>query len=164
MNLHKKIFDILDKCFVFVEDVSRILALAFQGKKNVIIFGPGGHAKSEMVTEALRGLGWENDSFTQFFGEGMDEARLFGGLNFRKLEETQGAGSGWLKTGATAGGAEGRGGGEAGGVSELNRASSASNSSSLTSGANGRLGGGVDIQMKYRRLGITHQRMKRLSA
>jgi MoxR-like ATPase len=87
MNLHKKIFDILDKCFVFVEDVSRILALAFQGKKNVIIFGPGGHAKSEMVTEALRGLGWENDSFTQFFGEGMDEARLFGGLNFRKLEE-----------------------------------------------------------------------------
>jgi hypothetical protein len=67
-------------------------------------------------------------------------------------------------TGATAGGAEGRGGGEAGGVSELNRASSASNSSSLTSGANGRLGGGVDIQMKYRRLGITHQRMKRLSA
>jgi hypothetical protein len=87
VNLHKKIFDILDKAFVFVEDVSRILALAFQGKKNVIIFGPGGHAKSEMVTEALRGLGWENDSFTQFFGEGMDEARLFGGLNFRKLEE-----------------------------------------------------------------------------
>jgi MoxR-like ATPase len=82
-----KISAILNSAFVFVEEVARILALAFAGKKNVIIFGPAGHGKSEMVKSVVDGLGLEGETFYQFFGEGMDEARLFGGLNFKKLEE-----------------------------------------------------------------------------
>jgi len=83
----EKIRTILDASFVFIDEVVRIFALAFTGEKNLIIFGPGGHAKSELTKAVVDGLGLDNDTFYQFFGEGMDESRLFGGLNFKKLEE-----------------------------------------------------------------------------
>ncbi len=86
-NLHQRIKAILDEGFVFAEEVARVLSLAIGGQKNVIVYGPGGHAKSAMVDEVIRGLGLVEDCFVQFFGEGMDESRLFGGLDFRKLEE-----------------------------------------------------------------------------
>lgn len=82
-----KISAILTASFVFIEEMVRILALAFASKKNCIIFGPAGHGKSEMIQAVVRGLGLEDETFFQFFGEGMDESRLFGGLNFKKLEE-----------------------------------------------------------------------------
>lgn len=79
--------EILSERFVFTDEVARILSLGFAGKKNVIIFGPAGHAKSEMVQAVVQGLELESETFFQFFGEGMDESRLFGGLNFKKLED-----------------------------------------------------------------------------
>lgn len=82
-----KIPSILEEGFVFTDEVARILSLGMGGRKNVIIFGPGGHAKSEMVQAVVRGLGIESETFFQFFGEGMDESRLFGGLDFKKLED-----------------------------------------------------------------------------
>ncbi|MEI8269812.1 MAG: AAA family ATPase [bacterium] len=82
-----KIKEILDRDFIFTEEVSRIFELAFGAGKNMIVFGPGGHAKSEMTKAVIQGLGIETETFCQFFGEGMDESRLFGGLDFRKLEE-----------------------------------------------------------------------------
>jgi MoxR-like ATPase len=82
-----KIKAILATNFVFVEEIARVLALAFSGRKNVIIFGPAGHGKSEMIKSVVDGLGLSGETFYQFFGEGMDEARLFGGLNFQKLEQ-----------------------------------------------------------------------------
>lgn len=85
--MFEKIKAILEASFVFVEEISRILALGFAGKKNIIVFGPGGHGKSAMVQAVIDGLGLSEDTFFQFFGEGMDESRLFGGLNFKKLEE-----------------------------------------------------------------------------
>jgi hypothetical protein len=78
---------ILSANFVFAEEMARVLSLAFSGKKNVIVFGPAGHGKSEMISTVVRELGFADDTFVQFFGEGMDEARLFGGLNFQKLEQ-----------------------------------------------------------------------------
>lgn len=86
-GLFEKIKAILEENFVFSNEVARVLALAIGGRKNVIIYGPGGHAKSAMINEVVRGLGLVEDCFVQFFGEGMDESRLFGGLNFRKLED-----------------------------------------------------------------------------
>lgn len=85
--MFQNILAILVASFVFVEEMARILALAFTAKKNVIVFGPGGHGKSEMVKAVVDGLGLADEAFYQFFGEGMDESRLFGGLNFRKLED-----------------------------------------------------------------------------
>jgi len=77
----------LSEEFVFSAEVARILSICFAGDKNCIIFGPAGHGKSEMVQSVIDGLGIAKETFFQFFGEGMDEARLFGGLDFRKLEK-----------------------------------------------------------------------------
>lgn len=87
MEKKKNIAEILAEKFVFTNEVARILSLGFAGQKNIIMFGPAGHAKSEMVQAVIQGLDLESETFFQFFGEGMDESRLFGGLNFKKLED-----------------------------------------------------------------------------
>ena len=87
MNYYEKISSILSANFVFTDEIARVFSLAFAGRKNCIVFGPGGHAKSEMIMKVVQELGLEDETFIQSFGEGMDEARLFGGLNFRKLED-----------------------------------------------------------------------------
>ena len=87
MNLYQQIKGYLDANFVFADEIARILALAISGRKNVIVYGPSRHAKSAMVHAAMPGLGLVDDCFVQFFGEGMDESRLFGGLDFGKLDE-----------------------------------------------------------------------------
>ncbi|MBI4088895.1 AAA family ATPase [Candidatus Kaiserbacteria bacterium] len=86
-NLYQQVRAALDAKFVFADEPARILSLALAGQKNVIIYGPGGHGKSAMVSEVVHALGLEGDTFFQFFGEGMDESRLYGGLNFKKLED-----------------------------------------------------------------------------
>jgi hypothetical protein len=86
-NLYQQVRAALDSKFVFADEPARILSLALAGQKNVIIYGPGGHGKSAMVQEIVHALGLEGDTFFQFFGEGMDESRLYGGLNFKKLED-----------------------------------------------------------------------------
>ena len=85
--LNRRVDALLRQGFVYSEEMARILSLAMSSNKNAIVFGPAGHAKSAMVQAVIDGLGFGDETFFQFFGEGMDEARLFGGLNFRKLEE-----------------------------------------------------------------------------
>lgn len=82
----EKIRQILGASFVFYEEVAEVLAVALTAKKNVILWGPGGHAKSAMITAIVRGLGLESETHVQSFGEGLDEAALWGGLDFGKLE------------------------------------------------------------------------------
>lgn len=91
-DLKNKINSILKDKFVFTEPVADILASAIYSKQNVILYGPGGHGKSEMVEEALAGLGLWNRSdpvnsatLIQAFGEGLTEDALWGGIDFRKL-------------------------------------------------------------------------------
>ena len=53
----------------------------------MLLWGPGGHGKSEMVMAALRSMGYsEEQIFLQSFGEGMSEDRLWGGPNIAKLD------------------------------------------------------------------------------
>lgn len=76
----------LDKKFIYSEKVAQILSLAFEGNKNCLLWGDGGHAKSYMTNEAVDALGMTEDCFVQSFGEGMDESRLWGGIHYGKLE------------------------------------------------------------------------------
>lgn len=91
-NLKEKINNILAEKFVFSEPIADILASAIYSKQNVILYGPGGHGKSEMVEAALEGLGlWDRKdpvnsaTLVQSFGEGLTEDALWGGIDFRKL-------------------------------------------------------------------------------
>lgn len=85
-NLFNRISDKLSERFIRSEEIARVLALAVESEKNVLLWGPGGHGKSEMVQEALSVIADEVDVFVQSFGEGMDEATLWGGLDFAALE------------------------------------------------------------------------------
>ncbi len=86
-NVAEKISQALSENFIRSEKIARIIALAVESGKNVLLWGPGGHGKSEMVELALAQVAAESDVFVQSFGEGMDEATLWGGLDFRSLEE-----------------------------------------------------------------------------
>ena len=76
--------------FVHADDVREAVSLALVSGKHLILFGPGGHAKSEMITNVTRSLAGAT-TFVQSFGEGMDEARLYGGLDLPALEAGENA-------------------------------------------------------------------------
>jgi MoxR domain in the MoxR-vWA-beta-propeller ternary systems len=91
-NLKYKINNILKNKFVYTEPIADILASAIYSKQNVILHGPGGHGKSEMVEVVLSELGlWDRHdpvnsaTLIQSFGEGLTEDALWGGIDFRKL-------------------------------------------------------------------------------
>jgi MoxR-like ATPase len=75
----------LQKKFVDSDHLARILSLALTSGQNLLLWGPGGHGKSEMIEEAFKQIAVE--PFTQSFGEGMTEDALWGGLDFKALEE-----------------------------------------------------------------------------
>ena len=54
---------LLEQRFIKYRDIARILTLAIRGNQNVILWGPGGHGKSEI---------WQNRFFdicSGFYGE-----------------------------------------------------------------------------------------------
>lgn len=73
--------------FIKAQQVREILSLSLVSGKNAILFGPGGHGKSEMTAAVLSAVKGAT-ARTQMFGEGMDEARLYGGINLAKLNDT----------------------------------------------------------------------------
>jgi len=79
--------NILDERFIKTDDVASILSVAIQGNKNVILYGPAGHGKSEMVTHLCNAVYGKEHVFVQSFGEGMDESQLWGGIDFKHLEQ-----------------------------------------------------------------------------
>ena len=85
-SLYDTILTALSERYVKCEEIARILALGLKSGKNVLLWGSGGHGKSEMVQLALAQVAPEDEVFVQSFGEGMDEATLWGGLDFAALE------------------------------------------------------------------------------
>ncbi len=76
----------VEKRFVYATRVAHALALAITGKRNLLLWGPGGHGKSEMTQCGLEALGLWDDTFVQSFDGGMDESRLWGGLDLEALD------------------------------------------------------------------------------
>lgn len=72
--------------FVFMDKTVSILNVGFSTAKNVILYGPGGHGKSEITLDFLKAKGIE--PFIQTMGTGMTTDRLFGGLNIPTFETT----------------------------------------------------------------------------
>ena len=66
--------------FVKADAMREAISLALVSGRNVILYGPGGHAKSEMIDSVLAAI-TSCVSHTQMCGEGMDEAKLYGGID-----------------------------------------------------------------------------------
>ncbi|MDQ7814274.1 MAG: AAA family ATPase [Patescibacteria group bacterium] len=86
MSFYEKIKSALASEFIYSDDIARAVALAVESGKNLLLWGPAGHGKSEMIQRALSVVAADEDIFVQSFGEGMDEATLWGGLDFAALE------------------------------------------------------------------------------
>ena len=72
--------------FVFMDKTVNILNVGFSTAKNVVLYGPGGHGKSEITLDFLKAKGI--DPFIQTMGTGMTTDRLFGGLDIPTFEQT----------------------------------------------------------------------------
>jgi hypothetical protein len=72
--------------FVFMDKTVSILNVGFQTRKNVVLYGAGGHGKSEITLDFLKAKGI--DPFIQTMGTGMTTDRLFGGLDIPTFETT----------------------------------------------------------------------------
>lgn len=72
--------------FVFMDKTINILNVGFDTCKNVILYGPGGHGKSEITLDFLKAKGIT--PFIQTMGTGMTTDRLFGGLDIPTFETT----------------------------------------------------------------------------
>ena len=82
---------IVDEKFIYSEEVVDILFAGLENKKNVILWGRGGHGKSEITETVLSelykaGLLTE-EPFVQAFGKGLTEEKLFGGMNIKKYRD-----------------------------------------------------------------------------
>lgn len=82
---------LIDKEYVYSEKVVDILIAGVETGKNVLLWGPGGHGKSEITEKVLnelfdRGV-LSSKPFVQAFGDGLTDEKLFGGMNIKKYKE-----------------------------------------------------------------------------
>ena len=72
--------------FVFMEKTAQVLNIGFSTEKNIVLYGPGGHGKSEMTMAFFAEKGIEPYVITM--GTGMTTDRLFGGLDIPTFNST----------------------------------------------------------------------------
>jgi MoxR-like ATPase len=72
--------------FVFAEEIGEVVSLGLTLNKPVLLHGPGGHGKSEIVRKIFEALAENSDEWgIQSFGEGMTEDKIYGGLDLDAL-------------------------------------------------------------------------------
>jgi hypothetical protein len=72
--------------FVFMEKTLSILDIGLKTEKNIILYGPGGHGKSELTMAYLSEK--QITPYVITMGTGMTTDRLFGGLDIPTFEKT----------------------------------------------------------------------------
>jgi hypothetical protein len=72
--------------FVFMEKTAQILEIGLATEKNIVLYGPGGHGKSEMTMSFFTENGINPYVITM--GTGMTTDRLFGGLDIPTFNQT----------------------------------------------------------------------------
>lgn len=72
--------------FVFMDKTLSILEVGIMTRKNVVLYGAGGHGKSEITMAFLKEKGI--DPYVITMGTGMTTDRLFGGMNIPTFEST----------------------------------------------------------------------------
>lgn len=89
--LQQEIQKIVDDKFIYSNNVVDVLMTGIEMQKNIILYGRGGHGKSEITTLVLDSLYdkgiLKEKAFVQAFGDGLTEEKLFGGLNIKKYKE-----------------------------------------------------------------------------
>lgn len=72
--------------FVFMDKAKHLLDVGIKTNKNIVLYGPGGHGKSELTLEFFYEKGIVPYVFVM--GKGTTTDRLFGGLNIPVMQKT----------------------------------------------------------------------------
>lgn len=72
--------------FVFTNDLEKAMDISFLTEENIILFGKGGHAKSEFTTEFFKSKGI--NPFVKTMGSGTTTDSLFGGIDIALFNTT----------------------------------------------------------------------------
>jgi MoxR-like ATPase len=83
-NLNESVVSSAKDKFVFMDKTVQVLEIGFNTSKNIVLYGPGGHGKSEMTLEFLKERNITPYVITM--GTGMSTDRLFGGLDINQLQ------------------------------------------------------------------------------
>lgn len=75
--------EVLSKKFTKCEKFAEALRLAVNAGENIIVYGPGGYGKSDMMRELLKAAGVYEDTFIMSFGEDTSETQLWGGMDYK---------------------------------------------------------------------------------
>lgn len=75
------------KKFTKSEKFAKALKIAIDNEENIIVFGPGGYGKSDMIREILTTAGIMDKSFIMSCGEDTDESKLYGGIDIPAMKE-----------------------------------------------------------------------------
>lgn len=87
MDLLSVVDSFLSSNFIKSEKMAKAILLGLVAKKNVIFFGPGGHAKSELARSLIRDL-LGMDAPVKSFGGGTTEESLYGGMDIAELRRS----------------------------------------------------------------------------
>ncbi len=71
--------------FVFMDKAIDLLNIGLKTEKNIVLYGPGGHGKSDLALEFFHEKGIQPYVITM--GTGITTDRLFGGLDIKKLDK-----------------------------------------------------------------------------
>lgn len=71
--------------FVFMDPAISLLDIGLKTEKNIVLYGPGGHGKSDLALEFFHEKGIQPYVITM--GTGITTDRLFGGLDLKKLDQ-----------------------------------------------------------------------------
>ena len=72
--------------FVYIDPTKKALELSFNCNENIILYGKGGHGKSELVEWFLHNKGIT--PFVKTMGAGTTTESLFGGMDIKKFNDT----------------------------------------------------------------------------
>lgn len=87
MDLLSLVDSFLSFRFIKSEKMAKAILLGLVARKNVIFFGPGGHAKSELARSLIRDL-LGLDAPVKSFGGGTTEESLYGGMDIAELRKS----------------------------------------------------------------------------
>lgn len=87
-----KIQAVISKSSIYSEELVDVLFKGITLGKNVIMYGRGGHNKSEGTIQVLNEMKKEglinSEPFVMSFGDGLTEESLFGGIKIKKFKDT----------------------------------------------------------------------------
>ena len=76
----------ISKRFAYSEEVASCLFTSYKSEEHVVLYGPGGHGKSEMSLEFFDSLGIK--PFVQALGPGTTTEQLLGGMDMKLFNKT----------------------------------------------------------------------------